>query len=77
MPTLDELKGLYKSGAGYHNLTPLLKATSGTYLRVWSGKTKGSWFARSFGFDDGGRHLTSRDFSDSRRAFAVRSRGDG
>ena len=39
MPTTDELKTLYKKGAGFQNMTPLLK-TTGFY--VWSGEPKGS-----------------------------------
>ena len=36
MPTLDELAGLYKKGAGPRNMTPLLKTTG---WWVWSGET--------------------------------------
>ena len=78
MPTMDELEGLFKRGAGSHNLTPLLKATSAKYLWVWSGETDGSSGARRFFFGfGGGRYWGHRVYSDSIRAFAVRSRGDG
>lgn len=53
MPSIDELNGLYKKGMGSHNLTPLLKATSGKYLWVWSGETKGSSDAWRFFFANG------------------------
>ena len=82
MPTTDELKILYKKGAGDRNMTPLLK-TTGWY--VWSGETKGSSAAWYFTFRSGSRHWPtrgsrdwgSRDSSSYERAFAVRSRGDG
>jgi len=74
MPTLDELEGLYKNGAGSRNLTPLLKTTG---WWVWSGQTKGSSDARYFGFDGGYRDWINRNYSNRTRAFAVRSRKDG
>ena len=77
MPTMDELEGLYKSGAGSHNITPLLKVTSAKYLWVWSGETKGSSGARFFIFGSGSRFWIYRGYSNYGRAFAVRSRGDG
>ena len=77
MPTTDELESLYKKGTGSHNSTPLLKATSETYLWVWSGETKGSSVARGFYFSLGRRYWLGRDHSYLCRAFAVRSRGDG
>ena len=36
MPTREEVKALYKKGAGSRNMTPLLKTTG---WRVWSGET--------------------------------------
>jgi len=39
MPTKDEVKSLYKAGAGNCNMTPLLKATA---WWVWSSETKNS-----------------------------------
>ena len=77
MPTMGELEGLYKSGAGSHNLTPLLKATSETILWVWSGETKGSSAARYFTFYNGYRFWRNRATSNTTRALAVRSRNDG
>jgi len=74
MPTTDELKTLYKKGTGERNMTPLLK-TTGWF--VWSGETKGSSDAWFFGFLIGGRHWYDRATSTDKRAFAVRSRGDG
>jgi len=52
MPTMDELEGLYKKGAGSRNMTPLLETTG---WWVWSGETKGSSVAWPFGFRHGGR----------------------
>jgi hypothetical protein len=77
MPTMDELEGIYKKGMGSHNITPLLKATSGKYLWVWSGETKGSSDARYFGFAYGSTNWSFRSYSFNVRAFAVRSRSDG
>ncbi len=72
MPTRDELKMLFKKGAGTRNITPLLK-TTGRW--VWSGETKESSSAWDFQYGSGympaGRHP---DY-DSRRGFAVRSKG--
>ena len=76
MPSTDELKALYIKGTGSRNMTPLLK-TTGWY--VWSGetKTRGSSDARYFSFNDGSRDWYPRGNSSNKRAFAVRSRGDG
>ena len=77
MPTVDELEGLYKKGMGSHNITSLLKATSGEYLWVWSGETKDSsdvWYVH---FYAGDRSWGGRLDSGDGRAFAVRSRGGG
>ena len=72
MPTRKEIKTLYKRGAGTRNMTPLLK-TSGWW--VWSGETKGSSSAWAFAFIGGGREISStRNSSNDRRVFAVRSR---
>jgi len=75
MPTMDELEDLYKKGAGkFRNMTRLLKTWGRT--AVWSSEIEGSgaWY---FYFDNGSRRWTSRDDSYRKRAFAVRSRGDG
>ena len=69
MPTREELKALYKKGAGSRNMTPLLK-TSG--WNVWSGETKGSSSAWLFDFLLGDESWYGRDRF--RRGFAVRSR---
>jgi hypothetical protein len=73
MPTTDELKTLYKQGAGERNMTPLLK-TTGWY--VWSSETKGSSEARFFLFHNGDSNWHPRSSSYNNRAFAVRSRSD-
>ena len=83
MPTRQELKHLFKKGAGERNMTPLLK-TTGKYVYVWSGETKGSLSAWIFGFfvDDNGyerwpggyESWHGRDHSKFVRGFAVRSR---
>ena len=78
MPTMDELKGLYKEGMGSHNITPFLKTTS-KYLWVWSGETNGSSGdrdsgAKDFTFRSGYRVLSLRLTYNDGRAFAVGSR---
>jgi hypothetical protein len=75
MPTEVELDALYKIGAGYRNMTPLLKTTGWV---VWGVESEGSSGARGFTFDLGSfRCWPDRGISRSLRAFAVRSRGDG
>jgi hypothetical protein len=72
MPTTDELKTLYKIGAGSRNMTPLLK-TTGRY--VWSGETKeGYSLAKYVGFHAGDWVWHNRLDSHNLRGFAVRSR---
>ena len=72
MPTMKELKTLYLEGAGERNMTSLLK-TTGWY--VWSGETKGSSCAWTFGFILGSEFWSGRDSSyHMSRGFAVRSR---
>lgn len=74
MPTMDELAGLYRKGAGYRNMTPLLKNT-GWY--VWAGDSKDP-----FDFNAGGISTNDAlgflrwqfDHEGDNRAFAVRSR---
>ena len=72
MPTMDELEGLYKDGKG--DLTPMLKTTG---WQVWSAKTEGSRYAWYFSFNLSKSTWEFRNLSDGKRAFAVRSRGDG
>jgi uncharacterized caspase-like protein len=74
MPTEAELNTLYRTGAGYRNMTPLLK-TNGWI--VWAVAREGSSRARYFYFSNGSRHSDDRDTSYGGRAFAVRSRSDG
>ena len=76
MPTLEELVGLYKKGAGQFNMTPLLK-TSG--WRIWSGKAYGTDGARglNFKFNCFAPYRASRCYSAGSRVFAVRSRTGG
>jgi formylglycine-generating enzyme required for sulfatase activity len=72
MPTRREIKTLYKRGAGTRNMTPLLK-TSGWW--VWSGEIQDSSSAWAFAFIGAGREiLSTRNSSNDRRGFAVRSR---
>lgn len=71
MPTKQELKSLYKKGAGERNMTPLLKTTG---WWVWSDETKGSSLAWFFPFHSGSKGWTSRNSSGGIRCFAVRSR---
>jgi hypothetical protein len=74
MPTMDELEGLYMKGKGNRNMTPLLK-TTGRY--VWSGEPASLSTAKGFYFSSGKRSYRNRSHYSKRRAFAVRSRGDG
>ena len=75
MPTMDELKTLYKNGAGSRNMTPLLK-TNGWH--AWSERTYTSSKARffNFGFGFASRYWSFSDTCHDVRAFAVRSRSD-
>jgi hypothetical protein len=74
MPTIEELKGLYREECeGTRNMPAELKTTD---WKVWAGKTKGRTSAQYFyfyfpGFDDWGY----RGCPDRGRGFAVRSRG--
>jgi len=69
MPTMEELRTLYKKGAGSRNMTPLIK-TKGWW--VWTGETKGSWSAWFFNFISGKESWDFRNYW--ARGFAVRSR---
>lgn len=71
MPTRQELKNLYKKGAGKRNMTSLLKTTG---WWVWSGETKGSSSAWFFNFLFGNEDWYYRVLSIDTRGFAVRSR---
>ena len=70
MPTITDLKTLYREGAGTRNRTPLLE-TTGWY--VWSGEKFGSSSAWYFDFHDGWGHYDLRTTYDGYRVFAVRS----
>lgn len=75
MPSIDELKSLYKKGKGKRNISPLFK-TTGWY--VWSGKEDyGRVMLFSF-FDGYGKDLSFIELDEKNgRAFAVRSRSAG
>jgi hypothetical protein len=70
MPTKDEIKGLYKPGAGPSNKTSLFKNAA---WWVWAGETKGSSQAWIFYFSGGYGYWLDRNTGDNLRAFAVRS----
>ena len=71
MPIKEELKALYKKGAGSRNMTPLLKTTG---WRVWSDETEGPSAAWYFNFYDGDYTWGTRESEGNPRVFAVRSR---
>jgi len=71
MPAKEELKSLYKKGAGERNMTPLLKITG---WRVWSNETEGDTTAWFFNFYDGEYSWGPRESEGNPRVFAVRSR---
>ena len=70
MPTRDELKTLYRKGAGTRNMTTLLKTTG---WWIWSGETKGPSSASGFGFDGDERWARQHWVRHQCRGFAVRS----
>ena len=75
MPTRDELKTLYKKGAGKYNMTPLLKSSG---FSVWSGEQKDSSTAWKVDFFGGRASYRVIPSDCSRcmltRAFAVRAK---
>ena len=71
MPTRQELKTLYKKGAGLQNTTPLLQTTG---WWVWSGETDGWSSAWYFNFKSGSEDSMLRDKASYFRGFAVCSR---
>ena len=72
MPTIKELKSLYKKGAGSRNMTSLLK-TTGWY--VWSEEAGGMSLLAGFDFYNGSKWVTvSSSPVGFRRGFVVRSR---
>jgi uncharacterized caspase-like protein len=71
MPTIAELKSLYKKGAGTRNMDSVFNTTGWV---VWSGETKGSSSAWHFSFNRGYETWVNCSNSYYRRGFAVRSR---
>ena len=72
MPTLEELKGLYKKGAGSRNMTSLLETTG---WWVWSGETgERPTLGWALDFDNGIELVDRRENANYKRGFAVRSR---
>lgn len=71
LPTLEELRTIYKEGAGTLNMTPLLKGSS---WWIWSVETKDSSSAWLFSFNLGQGYLFERSSSFNFRSFAIRSR---
>jgi len=73
MPTIKELKTLYKRGAGRRNMTPLLKTTG---WWVWAEK-RNSTTAYGFDFQSGTEswYDATSFYKFSARCFAVRSQG--
>lgn len=71
MPTIKELRTLYKQDAGTRNMTPLLKVTG---WWIWSVETKDSSSAWLYSFKLGKEYLFQRSSSFNFRALAVRSR---
>ncbi len=75
LPTLKELKGLYKNGEGPYNMSTEFAPFSFVFISIWSGEVKDSSSAWSFYMATGKEDWASRDSSAGRRVFAVRSRG--
>jgi ankyrin repeat protein/uncharacterized protein DUF1566 len=79
MPTCDELRTLFRKGAGTRNMSPLFKGRGRFIWSGESGKIKGSlwyrWEAAYFNFNfDGFNDSDFRWFSSDFRSFAVRIR---
>jgi hypothetical protein len=71
MPTIKELKTLYRKGVGENNMSPLLRTTGGF---VWTGEMMGDSYAWGFCFDIGDAFWPRTTFCDTARGFAVRSK---
>jgi uncharacterized caspase-like protein len=71
MPTIAELKSIYKKGTGARNMDSVFKTTGWV---VWSGEMRGSSSAWHFSFNRGYETWVNCSNSYYRRAFAVRSR---
>ena len=70
MPTIDELKTIYKKASGRRNMMLSLKTTAWS---VWSGDTDDSSDAWYFDFMYGRKYPCLRTHGSGNRAFAVRS----
>jgi len=70
MPTRDELKNLYSNSPGSNNMTLLFKTNGGF---VWTGEMMGSSHAWGFCLDIRDEYWPRRTYSQTARAFAVRS----
>jgi hypothetical protein len=74
MPSMEELRSLYKKGTGDHNISRLFK-NSGRI--IWSGETKEPKTAWLYNYFKGAKGWSNRSFKylhHSPRGFAVRSR---
>ena len=71
MPTREELKSLYRQGAGSFNMSEVFQAKK---WFVWTGETVGDAYAWGFCFDIGQVFWPRCTFSGGARGFAVRSR---
>ena len=72
MPTIKELKSLYRKGTGTRNMTSHLKSTG---WWIWSGDTKGSSSAFYLDFLTNYKCWDDCTASDEYRALAVREAG--
>jgi hypothetical protein len=72
MPTIKELKTLYKKETWRSSNKTFLLETTGWW--VWSGETKDSSSALTLNFTNGGNNWFFRNSSSNNRGFAVRSR---
>jgi len=71
LPTMEELKAIYRKKSGTLNMPSLMQTTG---WLVWSGETAGNSSAWIFNFVYGVSTYEIRGKSESTRAFAVRSR---
>jgi hypothetical protein len=71
MPTRQELEGLYQEEFGTNNMNPLFRTTGGF---AWTDEMVGKTHAWGFCFEIGSPYWPRITFSDTARAFAVRSR---
>jgi hypothetical protein len=70
LPTIAELKGLFRQDTGTRNMTPLLKTTGWS---VWSGEAKGAAFRWALRLHYGSVICYNRSYAFEGRVFAVRS----